>query len=337
LYTLDELRKKKDPILVKILHKAIACIEEECRRIEEAKNIRDMISKVWGEKCKEFNPPSSSQKYPKEGYLSMFGYHVGDTGERTQKRRTILKYIVAYNIPPIHTVPYMQEWGELRSEKRYQKVITVLASYNRHEAYNSRSRAERNSDSKYLQENHDELVDENNNLNIFQGDIDKGSYTESNIRLHYLYRYGYEKDPIKKFKFANDLEIFEKYFNELDQILAPNIGICVVPPHDPSKPESSIKKLAKKLASRNSRFDATSCLVKIKKTEERASGGSRDQRLSDDSIELKNKDLLRNKLILLLDDVSSTGNSLKSCKDKIEHAQPKKIELLVLAAASLDQ
>jgi len=47
-------------------------------------------------------------------------------------------------------------------------------------------------------------------------------------------------------------------------------------------------------------------------------------------IHIKNESLIENKKILLIDDVITSGSTLKCCIDLIKKYKPKKIELLVL-------
>ena len=177
---------------------------------------------------------------------------------------------------------------------------------------------------------------ENNmpNLNFFTNDVKKWDYGNG-VSVNYIEKYVYARPCIHRFKFSNDQQIMEEYFKRLDEVLTHNLAICIIPTHDPAQPDSAIKRLAKKLASEKSRIDATSCLVRVKKTERRYHGGSRDESITKHSIGLRDSEILFNKQVLLLDDVAKTGNSLKVCKSKIKRAKPISIELLVLAAANV--
>ena len=61
------------------------------------------------------------------------------------------------------------------------------------------------------------------------------------------------------------------------------------------------------------RIDGSGCLVRTKKIEKLAHGGDRSQDIHLESIVVKNVNLIKGKDILLLDDVTKTGNSLEAC------------------------
>ena len=47
--------------------------------------------------------------------------------------------------------------------------------------------------------------------------------------------------------------------------------------------------------------------------------------------ELKNEQILTNKQILLIDDIYTTGSTVNECSKVLSRANPKKIDVLVLA------
>ena len=47
--------------------------------------------------------------------------------------------------------------------------------------------------------------------------------------------------------------------------------------------------------------------------------------------ELKNGEILNNKRILLIDDIYTTGSTANECAKILQHAKPKKIDVLVVA------
>jgi hypothetical protein len=108
-------------------------------------------------------------------------------------------------------------------------------------------------------------------------------------------------------------------YNEIDRMLAHDFAIAVVPSHDPSKTTSGIRTLAIRLAT-NGRVDATTCLVRHTYIGKLAHGGNRDINVHLDSIIVRDSHLIRNREVLLLDDVSTSGNSLDACAQLLLNA-----------------
>lgn len=94
-----------------------------------------------------------------------------------------------------------------------------------------------------------------------------------------------------------------------------DIAIAVVPSHDPQKNNSGIKMIAKLLCSNTMRVDAIHCLVRHKKIDKVALGGNRNKEVHLSSIKVIDKHLIAGKLVLLLDDVTTTNNSMLACKE----------------------
>lgn len=96
---------------------------------------------------------------------------------------------------------------------------------------------------------------------------------------------------------------------------ADGFSIVTVPSHDPAKRSSGIKIIASLLCSDGKRIDATDCLVRKVKINKAAHGGNRNVLIHKNSIELQRPELIIGKDILLLDDVTTTNNSLIACMD----------------------
>lgn len=107
-----------------------------------------------------------------------------------------------------------------------------------------------------------------------------------------------------------------------------NVSIVVVPSHDPAKNESGILSLARKLSPKT--VDVASCLVRTKKINKLAAGGTRSVRVHLRTIKLQNAHMIEGKHIILLDDVTTTGNSLLACKQILQKAGPKEITMIAI-------
>lgn len=124
-------------------------------------------------------------------------------------------------------------------------------------------------------------------------------------------------------------EAIKKLSRMLEDIVEKNIVIAVVPPHDPSKKNSGILKLAKVLVAAG-RIDGTDWLVRHTAVKKKATGGERDISVDLQSIRVHNAAIVEGKAILLLDDVTTTGNSLSACKELLERAGAHRVQRLAI-------
>lgn len=78
------------------------------------------------------------------------------------------------------------------------------------------------------------------------------------------------------------------------------------------------------------------CLVKVKETKEQKLIG-KEERMKNilDAFEIKNKEKLFKKNILLIDDVYTTGATINECKKNIEKCNINKIYLLTIAKSNI--
>ena len=108
------------------------------------------------------------------------------------------------------------------------------------------------------------------------------------------------------------LDLKEK--NQLDGEICDDITICVVPSHMAgTSNESGIAVLARRLASSN-RIDGVNYLIRTKTVDKKAYGGNRNREVDKSSISITTNKV-SGSVILLVDDVSTSGNSLKVCRD----------------------
>jgi predicted amidophosphoribosyltransferase len=116
-------------------------------------------------------------------------------------------------------------------------------------------------------------------------------------------------------------------FKELvEPELQDGIAIVTVPSHDPAKPGLALKTLAAALAQNGNRIDASDCLVRTKKIDKLARGGDRSKEVHLKSISVTQPDLIKGRHVLLLDDVTKTGNSLHACRELLLAAGAKSVE-----------
>ena len=106
-----------------------------------------------------------------------------------------------------------------------------------------------------------------------------------------------------------------RYFSEqVESELGEGFAIAVVPSHDPAKPGLGLARLAAMLAENGNRIDASGSLVRTEKIKKLAHGGDRRIEVHLRSITVRRPELVEGRNVLLLDDVTKTGNSLMSCR-----------------------
>lgn len=124
---------------------------------------------------------------------------------------------------------------------------------------------------------------------------------------------------------------FTYFFDYLVDKIKKAEAIAVVPSHSPATgPTSGAHILAKRLAKALGIVDAGATLVRHKEIEKLAGGGCRDIDIHLDSVRVDNAGLIKGKVVILLDDVTTSGHSLRACKRKLLEAGAKEVKMLAL-------
>jgi predicted amidophosphoribosyltransferase len=142
------------------------------------------------------------------------------------------------------------------------------------------------------------------------------------------YRHDGDPDP-QPWKQRNKTQALRRLFQQLDPLLSPDIAIAVVPSHDRAAGLSGIHELAQTLA-RQSRIDATACLVRFRKIPKLATGGSRSVARHMSSIRVEHAEIIQGREVLLLDDVTTSGNSLVACRLLLLEAGAARVKYMAL-------
>jgi hypothetical protein len=118
--------------------------------------------------------------------------------------------------------------------------------------------------------------------------------------------------------------------SRLKSLINSGIPICIVPSSNPERSDSGMMRLAK-LLTQYGPLDATSCLQRTEKIPKLATGGDRDIETHLRTVQVVNPNLIRDKHVLLLDDVTTTGNSLLACKQLLLDAGAADVTCLALS------
>lgn len=90
--------------------------------------------------------------------------------------------------------------------------------------------------------------------------------------------------------------------------------------------------IAKEISNKTNLELVNNCLIKTKNIIEQSKLNKEDRMQNIQGVyELKNKQLIENKKILLIDDIYTTGSTVNECSKILIHGNPSKIGILVLA------
>ncbi len=124
-----------------------------------------------------------------------------------------------------------------------------------------------------------------------------------------------------------------RYFFELiDKEINPDVSICVVPSSNPENKSSGIAKLGEMLA-KNGRKNKVYYLQRVKQIPKLADGGNRSRQTHYQSISTLDDMDVTSDIVLLMDDVTTTGNSLIACKDILIERGANTVEMFALGRA----
>ncbi|MBQ9359612.1 MAG: hypothetical protein IJT96_01080 [Lachnospiraceae bacterium] len=122
------------------------------------------------------------------------------------------------------------------------------------------------------------------------------------------------------------------FYDILDREICEDVAICVVPSSNADNKDSGIVKLGKKLAE-NGRRDRVYFLTREKSVSKLATGGNRSKEVHLESIGTLEDMSVEDEIVLLMDDVTTTGNSLYACKEILIRSGAKEVEMFALGKA----
>lgn len=122
------------------------------------------------------------------------------------------------------------------------------------------------------------------------------------------------------------------FYNLLDAEICSDVAICVVPSSNAENSESGIAKLGHMLAG-NGRRDRVDFLRRSESITKLATGGNRSRQLHLQTIQTSENMDISGDVVLLIDDVTTTGNSLYACKEILLQAGADTVEMFALGKA----
>jgi predicted amidophosphoribosyltransferase len=138
---------------------------------------------------------------------------------------------------------------------------------------------------------------------------------------------------LQEYKYQGRPAALEYFGGILDKALVHEIPIVLIPSHDPGydhqKASSGLFQLTERLTT-NNRINAASCLVRHTLVAESSSWGDRSVEKHLQSIKVVNASLVESRAVLLMDDIATTGNSMRACKRLLMDHGAKVVACLVL-------
>lgn len=122
------------------------------------------------------------------------------------------------------------------------------------------------------------------------------------------------------------------FYNLLNDEICDGVTICVVPSSDSNKIESGIGMLGDMLAS-NGRINKVYYLRRTKSIDKLALGGNRSKDVHMKTITTLDDVEITGDIILLMDDVTTTGNSLYACKEILMAKGARSVKMFALGKA----
>lgn len=120
------------------------------------------------------------------------------------------------------------------------------------------------------------------------------------------------------------------FHQRLEPKLLPGITIVVFPSAAPATVESGLMQIAKRLVA-NERVDGTTCLRRHTAVPKSATGGQRNEAKHLNSIVVENRTVITGKNVLLLDDVTTSGSSIRAGLQLLRAHAPAYLQALCLA------
>lgn len=122
------------------------------------------------------------------------------------------------------------------------------------------------------------------------------------------------------------------FYNLLNEEICKDVTICVVPSSDADKKITGMTMLGEMLAD-NERKNKVYYLNRSKSIDKLAMGGCRDKEVHLRSIEVLEDMDITEDIVLLMDDVTTTGNSLYACKEILINHGAERVEMFALGKA----
>ncbi len=127
-------------------------------------------------------------------------------------------------------------------------------------------------------------------------------------------------------------DAIQYFYNLLNEEICENVTICVVPSSNSEKIITGMSLLAERL-SENNRINKVYFLQRKQSISKLATGGNRSMDIHLHSISTAEDISVKEDIILLMDDVTTSGNSLYACKEILIQNGAQNVEMFALGKA----
>lgn len=121
----------------------------------------------------------------------------------------------------------------------------------------------------------------------------------------------------------------------LNMLSTDKFAVCTTPSSRVGPANNGITELAKLIATKANKKDATSCLYRHTEVPSAHLGGERNIEIHLKSIKVLNQHLIKGEFVLLMDDVTTSGSSLLACKQLLIEAGAKNVQCLALGKTQI--
>lgn len=122
------------------------------------------------------------------------------------------------------------------------------------------------------------------------------------------------------------------FYNLLDSEICEGVTICIVPSSNADNKNSGMSMLGERLAI-NGRKNGVYFLNRYRSIDKLATGGNRSINVHLQSIDVITDMNIKGDIVLLMDDVTTTGNSLYACREILLEKGANKVEMFALGKA----
>ena len=122
------------------------------------------------------------------------------------------------------------------------------------------------------------------------------------------------------------------FYHLLNEEICEGVTICVVPSSNSENKNTGMVRLGERLA-QNNRINKVYFLNREKSIDKLALGGNRNKSVHLESIGTVENISVEGDIVLLMDDVTTTGNSLYACKEILEQNGAGQVDMFALGKA----
>ena len=142
--------------------------------------------------------------------------------------------------------------------------------------------------------------------------------------LNYLKIGKYGMNPAK-------MDLLERIFDWLEKVLDnPDIVTAMAPGHLPGPPQNFLVDTVGKVIRSKRMEDGRELLIRTREVPKAAYGGPRDQSLHEETIEVKDPSKVKDKVVYIIDDIWTTGSTLRACASLMRKAGASDVKLLAV-------